>query len=395
MASSPTSTLVALIPAPSGYVVNFDDPQRKAVPGCFWITSIGLVLATFFYFMRVYTKVRIVKDFNAEDWCITISFFFSICTQALLFNCWATKTCMVHAWEMPISTYNRFAAITVASASLYVPCLTFAKYSLLLFYYRMSHLRWLRVVSVAVMGFITCYSIANIFALIFPCHPIAKTWDVTITEGSCINRGAVYIVTAVTNIVTDLLLLIIPIPIVWKLQMPFIQKIGLVFIFIVGSLTCITSIVRLTTLLPTLTSVDQPWAVAIPSIWAGVEANLVIICCSIPSIRLFIRHFAPRLIGEYSFSRTRATGTSGNGRNTLGSMVHDKSKARSSYGRMGTSDADVDVELQSTAPKVWSECHRASTGKRDEHVTYIEDSTPPSTLNEEGITGIIVTKTFG
>jgi hypothetical protein len=86
------------------------------------------------------------------------------------------------------------------------------------------------------MVIIIGYSFSTIFALIFPCKPIAKAWDVTITEGSCINRGAVYIMQAVTNIVTDIVLLLLPIPIVWKLQMPVVQKIGLVLIFVVGSL---------------------------------------------------------------------------------------------------------------------------------------------------------------
>jgi hypothetical protein len=86
------------------------------------------------------------------------------------------------------------------------------------------------------MALVLGYSIATIFALIFPCKPIAKAWDVTITDGSCINRGAIYIFQAVTNIVTDVLLLLLPIPMVWRLHMPMQQKVGLVFIFIVGSL---------------------------------------------------------------------------------------------------------------------------------------------------------------
>jgi len=100
----------------------------------------------------------------------------------------------------------------------------------------MSKLRWLRIVSVIISVIVIGYSISTIFALIFPCKPVHKAWDATVIEGSCINRGAVYIVQAVTNIVTDVFLLLIPIPIVWKLNMPRVQKIGLFFIFVIGSL---------------------------------------------------------------------------------------------------------------------------------------------------------------
>lgn len=62
------------------------------------------------------------------------------------------------------------------------------------------------------------------------------SWDVTITEGTCIDRPAIYIATAVANIVSDVMIFSLPIPIVVKLQIPRRQKIGLFFIFAVGSL---------------------------------------------------------------------------------------------------------------------------------------------------------------
>lgn len=61
-------------------------------------------------------------------------------------------------------------------------------------------------------------------------------WDVTVTGGSCINRPGLYIATAVANIVSDLVLFVLPIPMVIGLQIPLKQKIGLSLIFAVGSL---------------------------------------------------------------------------------------------------------------------------------------------------------------
>ena len=46
-----------------------------------------------------------------------------------------------------------------------------------------------------------------------------------------------------------------------------------------------------------------------------VEANLLIICAALPTVRKFFRHVAPRFIGEYSHdgsrSRSRTNGKSG------------------------------------------------------------------------------------
>jgi hypothetical protein len=156
-------------------------------------------------------------------------------------------------------------------------------------------------------------------------------------------------------------------------------------------------------LLPSLETPDQPWAIAVPSIWIGIEANLVIICCSLPTLRLFIRHFAPRLIGEYSLGRSRPShyGNGGSGSNALGSKVQDKLRTRSTYGRMGYSNASTDVELQqSKQGGVWTECRRGSEKGQGRETTrvgtsHLDDSTPPGTAYNYHPGGILVTKTFG
>jgi hypothetical protein len=79
------------------------------------------------------------------------------------------------------------------------------------------------------------YNVALLGPLIFPCTPFKKAWDVTIIEGSCIDRTPVFMATAVLNMITDVLLLILPIPMVVKLHMPRVQKMGLVCAFSIGS----------------------------------------------------------------------------------------------------------------------------------------------------------------
>ena len=85
------------------------------------------------------------------------------------------------------------------------------------------------------MFIIAGYSIGIFFALIFACDNIAMNWDVTAT-GQCINRPGLYIATAVANIASDIVLFVLPIPMVRGLQIPLKQKIGLSFIFAIGSL---------------------------------------------------------------------------------------------------------------------------------------------------------------
>jgi hypothetical protein len=86
--------------------------------------------------------------------------------------------------------------------------------------------------------FISGYSLALTLALIFACSPVQKGWDVSIPQGvgSCINRPGVYLATAVTNTLSDIILILIPIRVLSGLQMRFLQKLGVVAMFCIGCL---------------------------------------------------------------------------------------------------------------------------------------------------------------
>lgn len=127
--------------------------------------------------------------------------------------------------------------MVLVTSVFYVPALGFAKISLLLIFRRISPDRKQRLAIHVVMGIVVGYSIALIGTLIFACRPLAKGWDVSITDGHCINRPALYVGTASLNIATDIMILLIPIPMVIRLKLPLQQKIGLAGMFGVGSLS--------------------------------------------------------------------------------------------------------------------------------------------------------------
>jgi hypothetical protein len=204
------------------------------------------------------------------------------------------------------------------------------------------------------MFLVVGYNIALVFPLVFTCTPVMKNFDVFITSGSCLNRTPLYMATAVLNMATDIMLLLLPTPMIIKLQMPRVQKAGLICIFGVGSATCVTSGVRLFLLFPMLKTSDQTWSIVTPGIWILIEANLVIITGALPTMRLFFRHVAPRLIGESSMrNRSNKRGASGYstgyGDGYTGGSKHLESElktisskpTRSRYSRMGDDEVSI------------------------------------------------------
>ncbi|KAE8369948.1 hypothetical protein BDV27DRAFT_104573 [Aspergillus caelatus] len=282
-----------------------DDPQPWLQTANRVLIGVGLAINTPLLVMRIYTKIRLMRKFWWDDVCLILAWMFSLGTQAVILYGFGHAGYGIHASQLPLSVLSTYRKCMLAASTIYVPALAFAKLALLMLYYRLlqaTHPRY--IYAIYAVGFIIAsYSIALSLALIFGCSPIQKSWDVTVT-GSCINISGVYLATAITNTISDVTLMLLPIPIVWGLRLPVIQKIGVLCMFGVGFLTTSISIVRLATLMPLVTSQDQTHDIALAAIFINIEANTIIICGSFPYLRQFLRYHAPRWI-DYSLSSRR------------------------------------------------------------------------------------------
>ncbi|RKL04601.1 hypothetical protein BFJ68_g10996 [Fusarium oxysporum] len=216
----------------------------------------------------------------------------SIAAQSCLLNAYSRKLLGVHAWEMPIDSNTEANLLVMCTTLTYIPTTILSKLTLCFFYYRLSPSLWYQY-SVYFTGFLCSASLVGIwFSVLFACKPIAAGWDVRMSVGAtCINRPPIYITQAAFGCITDVMLLVLPIPTVIGLQMSTRQKLGLVGLFAIGSITLITSIVRLVLLLPSLSNPDQSCI---------IEANLLIMCGSLPTLRVFLKNVAPRVLGDKS-----------------------------------------------------------------------------------------------
>lgn len=80
------------------------------------------------------------------------------------------------------------------------------------------------------------FYISGIFIITFACSPREAYWDPVIKKSRCINIHANVLSRCVYNIVSDIIILIIPSTIVWKLWIPTKKKIEIVLLFAIGLL---------------------------------------------------------------------------------------------------------------------------------------------------------------
>ncbi|KAH7209797.1 hypothetical protein DER44DRAFT_809455 [Fusarium oxysporum] len=301
------------IPPPEGYVVNFDHPLQRHAIESYVISGIGTALAFLFFFQYLYVKLWVLRKPDGE----TGSFILGVTG--------------VHAWELPLEKFNEGNQLTFISPILYAVCTACSKMALALFYRRLSPQRWWKWSVYSVFFLVAGYNLAILLVILFGCTPFKKSWDLTILEGSCVDRGAVYICTAALGILSDLILLVMPLPMILQLQMPRRQKAGLVVLFVIGSATLVTSVVRLVLLVPIVDANDCTWVLSSAVVWIFVEANLLIICASLTTLRRFFIHVAPKFIGERGSSVqyfATSKGTRQHPFHTIGSIRNKTRKDR-------------------------------------------------------------------
>lgn len=146
-------------------------------------------------------------------------------------------------------------------------CNGFVKLSLLTFYLHLSPQQWFRIAVWSSIVIVALYTIIITFMMFFNCSPPSKAFDFSIQSGSCIDAAILYMATAVSNIITDVMLFVLPIPMVYQLHMPKVQKLGALLVFGIGSATVATSIVRLLYLPAVLASTDPSWDSAPANVW--------------------------------------------------------------------------------------------------------------------------------
>ena len=155
-------------------------------------------------------------------------------------------------------------------------------------------------------AFVLSYSIGQTVLTILHCNPVDALWDPTV-KAKCINFHTVGIIFSSLNIGTDILILCLPVPQLWKLNMPRRRKYELMGMFSLGGLfvlpsligggllialsVCVASVIRVPYISQT-SLLDSSWSDSYGSIWTMVELNLGIVSACLPTLRpLFIHVF--------------------------------------------------------------------------------------------------------
>ncbi|KAJ5233457.1 uncharacterized protein N7469_005223 [Penicillium citrinum] len=277
------------------------------------VNSVFSILATIAILARFTArKVRSIA-FGANDWLIYV---------ALVSN-WAIYALAGRAQILGLGRHIEVLSpekIVAFTRNLYfmqiayVPAPPAVKLSLLFLYRRMFQYTRLLWFVYGMMVLIVVWGTINLFLVTFFCTPISALWTV---NGKCLELEPYSY--AVINVVTTLIVWALPIPRVWRLQIPRGQKVALSLVIALGLLwvlltfflfrDCSTAIGRVI-LMPEKNERDKPWNYAKSCMMQFIEVSTGIVCTCLPTMRISNKEAVSK--GCFAFCGLRSNKTSTN-----------------------------------------------------------------------------------
>ncbi|CAL8580356.1 hypothetical protein XPA_006085 [Xanthoria parietina] len=265
-------------------------PEQAGVYVCSVLVAVvpGTLLC-----LRLYTKLRILRRSDWTDYLTVIAYLMLIAMLAMGRFCLSAGG-GAHQWNITLEQFHRVVFWAWVNEILYSPVISIIKAVILLQYIRLfapnrSVDPLLFFASWTLIALIILWNFACFWVSIFACSPVEKFWNTLITDGKCLNFSLNILLTCLFNIITDVLILILPSRAVWRLRIPLKKKFAIVSLFGIGLIACIANaMVILYVSRQDGSTADISYNVAWMGLWAYAEIGLGIIVICTLSLPKFI-----------------------------------------------------------------------------------------------------------
>ncbi|KAL8635623.1 MAG: hypothetical protein Q9228_006902 [Teloschistes exilis] len=130
----------------------------------------------------------------------------------------------------------RKAKFLLVAPLLYLNAVLFPKLAILATYLRIFTLPAYRISCWTLAVFLVVNWLTFTVGCFLMCRPIAYLWDRQVVGGRCFDINLFYRWSAFPNIVTDVAMLVLPLPVVWRLHTSNNIKVGLTLMFAAGGM---------------------------------------------------------------------------------------------------------------------------------------------------------------
>ncbi|KAJ5709441.1 hypothetical protein N7493_010775 [Penicillium malachiteum] len=272
-------------------------------------TVVVTVLAIVFLFLRLLAR-RVKKvHLGADDWTLIVGLIFVLVVAGL--NYAAVHYGMgTHTDTISLADQMMYFKLLYVFEPIYITTAGIIKFSVLLMYYRIFPVRYIKLGGYILGGLTLAWVISIDLLAIFQCTPISKAFDRTL-PGHCINLKGALIGNGAPNFITDILILALPAKLIWGLQANVWQRVSVICVFLTGSFVVFASIYRFS-LIFKFNIEDIAWTLADAQTWCVVEVAAAVISACLPTTAPLVRICTRRLVSTaQSLSRSKASQSNG------------------------------------------------------------------------------------
>ncbi|KAJ8061070.1 hypothetical protein OCU04_010147 [Sclerotinia nivalis] len=257
-------------------------------------TCILLVVITICVSLRFYSRWLIKAPWALDDVLVFAALVFQTALAAILFDALRNSGLGYHTSYLEYTApwkVRRWGKDLFAGTIIYLLCATAPKYAILILYKRLFIINKVRVCVYVLMATLVVYTIVMIAVALAACRPFAANFDPTIPGSKCINKEDLYRWGPIVNIITDVAMLMLPMPIIWNLHTTTRLKLGLTLTFLTGSLGLVVSIIRIPIFYRTNSFTDGTYTGAELMIWTQLETACYLISACLMTLRPLLEKF--------------------------------------------------------------------------------------------------------
>ncbi|KAI0199737.1 hypothetical protein F4808DRAFT_431900 [Astrocystis sublimbata] len=257
-----------------------------------WRIAITMtILPTLAILFRFWSRIILPADTKLwwDDWLALLAWAASIGSSAIVLR--GVQLGLGKHFEdfKSIGDITELAKLLWASQYVFDFGITFAKLSALLFYRRLfSASKSFRITHGLTFGLVIVYIVYKFPLELVSCIPTRKNWEPDL-PGHCLEDSTAFVlllVGLIQDVITDLIILLLPIPILNGLEIPRKKKFTFVGAFVLGYVTLITSLGRTGSFIsirPHLTDPDVAYYQVPVLVWSLTEISVSVVSICIPS----------------------------------------------------------------------------------------------------------------
>ncbi|KAF4632401.1 hypothetical protein G7Y89_g5720 [Cudoniella acicularis] len=254
----------------------------------------------FRYFARYITHT----SFGWDDFFVLPAVLFSVSLCGIIVAMVNHAGLGHHLEALPLPTILLYAKLSVAFQFSYLFAVTLPKLAIICLYLRIFVERKYRLICYGLFGLVVLSATISLLVTSFMCIPLDALWNPLITNPRCINIASWWRWSTLPSSLFDLILIILPIPMVLKIKLPPRDKAGVFLAFSAGGIGLIASIIRIVTFMKSEGLGDLTWDGVTLAIVGMLETGTYLFAICLPQIRPF--YMFVRKQGKFSTSQVTA-----------------------------------------------------------------------------------------